>query len=217
MGFESVEVPETLDPSELANIREMLDKYTSSLQEGGGLGHGVPSLAEGERDVEADSNVGHAFQVTWVGGNVPSDDTPTTLLSLPLPGISQPLSLVIKNDIDGPLFTLQDPASNSEWEHTATYPALGFVLASKQDTRYTFHAGPDIALAFDSGVRADGGGNVYTYRGSRPGQNFANQGVFQQQPGSGALIGVGCVQSKDGQPVLLCLSERALAVCRNVF
>ncbi|KIJ54937.1 hypothetical protein M422DRAFT_24802 [Sphaerobolus stellatus SS14] len=213
-GFESVEVQETVDPSELANIREMLDKYTASLQENGGLGQGLPSLAEGERDTEVDSSIGHPFQITWVGGDVPSDDTSAIFLSLPLPGVQQPLSLVIKNDIDGPIFTLE---GSVEWKHTATYPALSFVLASKRDTRFTYHVADKVVLAFDSGARNDGGGNVYIYRGSKPGEKWAKQSVFQQRPGAGALIGVGSIKGRDGKDVLLCLSERELALCRDVY
>ncbi|KAF8517427.1 hypothetical protein BU17DRAFT_49856 [Hysterangium stoloniferum] len=215
-GFEPVDVPETLDPSELANIRDMLDKYTASLQDGSGLGHGVPSLSEGERDNEVDSSVGYAFKLTWVGENAPVDDALSILLSLPLPGIQQPLSLVVKNDIDGPIFALDE--AGMTWTHTATYPALGFVLASKRDTRFTFHVGSQAVLAFESGARNGGGGNVYIYRGiSIPNAISAKQGVFQQSPGAGTLIGVGAITSKTGEQILLCLSELELTVCRNVF
>ncbi|KAF8582139.1 hypothetical protein K439DRAFT_1283768, partial [Ramaria rubella] len=214
-GFELHEVAETLDPSELASIRENLDKFTSSLQDGAsGLGHGVPSLAEGERDNEVDSSVGHLVQLTWVANDGsasgPPDDTPAVLLSLPLPGIQDALSLVIKRDIDGILYTLD----NTEWKHTATYPALGFVLASKRDTRFTFHVSSSATLAFESGARNNGGGNVYIYRGSTPGDKWAKQGVFQQQVDAGALLGVGVITTKAGQQSLLCLSERELTVCR---
>lgn len=212
-GFETVEVPETLDPSELANIRDVLDKYTASLQEGGGLGHGVPSLAEGERDAEVDSSVGHAVQLTWAGGNNnPSDDLPASVLSLPLPGIpQQPVSLIIKSDIDGLLFD-----TPPIWKHAATYPALAFVLASKRDTRFTYHLNSQAVLAFESGARSDGSGNVYVYRGCNRGEKWAKQGVFQQGPGSGALIGAGAVVGKNGEAVVLCLSERELMVCQHV-
>ena len=225
-GFEAQEVAETLDPSELASIRESLDKYTASLREGGNddLGHGIPSLAEGERDNEVDSNVGHSVVVTWVGkdGSAcgPADDSLAVVLSLPLPGTGNdvPVSIVVKNDIDGPVYTLLDDPGAFAWKHTATFPALGFVLASKRDTRFTFHVLSSAAvLAFDSGARNNGGGNVYIYRGCAPGDKWANQGVFQQQTDAGALLGVGVVTSKQGQRALLCLSERELTVCRGLL
>lgn len=222
-GFEAHEVRETLDPSELANIRETLDKYTAALQENANvLGDGIPSLAEGERDNEVDSSVGHTALLTWVASDGtasgPVDDSPAVVLSLPMPGVAQgaPLSLVVKNDIDGPVFTL-DNVAGLEWKHTATYPALGFVLASKRDTRFTFHVSSDAVLAFESGARNNGGGNVYIYRGSEPGDKWAKQGVFQQQTDAGTLLGVCAVMSKQGQLVLLCLSESELTVCRDLF
>ena len=218
--FEVHEVPETLDPSELASIRETLDKYTTSLQENAeGLGHGVPSLAEGERDNEVDSSVGYSAILTWVANDGstwgPADDSPAVVLSLPLPGANDGLSLVVKNDIDGPLFTFDD--AGLVWKHTATYPALAFVLASKRDTRFTFHVSSGAVLAFDSGARNNGGGNVYIYRGCTSGDKWSKQGVFQLQPGAGALLGVGSVSSKGEEQVLLCLSERELTVGRGVF
>ena len=219
-GFEAHEIPETVDPSELAGIRENLDKFTVSLQEdASALGHGVPSLAEGERDNEVDASIGNAVVLTWVGStgsqSCTTHDAPAVLLSLPLPGAkgSFPPSLVVKNDIDGLLYTLDEGG----WKHLATYPALAFVLASKRDTRFTFHIHSAMALAFDSGARNDGGGNVYLYYGSAPSDKWANQSVFQQQPGAGVLLGVGNITSKSGHMILLCLSERELTVCRGLF
>lgn len=218
-GFEADEVPESLDPSELAGIRETFDKYTASLQDNAReLGQGVPSLIEGERDDEVDSSVGHSVILTWVAsdGSIcgPEDDSPAVLLSLPLPGVKDALSLVVKNDIDGPLYTLDD--AGLVWKHAATYPALGFVLASKRDTRFTFHVSSNTVFAFDSGAHNNGGGNVYIYRGCAPGDKWAKQAVFQQPTGAGALLGVGSVASKEGQ-VLLCLSERKLVIWRGAF
>ena len=219
-GFEARETPETLDPSELAGIRENLDKFTVSLQhDANALGHGVPSLAEGERDNEVDASIGDPVVLTWVGSDgitsCTTDDASAVLLSLPLPGAkdSFPPSLVVKNDIDGLLYTLDE----GDWTHRATYPALAFVLASKRDTRFTFHVHSAMALAFESGARNDGSGNVYLYYGSAPCDKWAKQSVLQQQPGVGALLGVGNITSKTGCTVLLCLSERELSVCRGLF
>ncbi|EJC98110.1 uncharacterized protein FOMMEDRAFT_114955 [Fomitiporia mediterranea MF3/22] len=239
------EVPETLDPSELYLIREALEKYTSSLQLGGGdasglgLGEGVPSLAEGELDDSVDSSVGRRVAVTWVtpdglvpewASSVREENASASVLSVPVPGLreSEP-SLVIKSDIDGLLFTLP-PSTNKEetwkWKHTSTYPALSFVLASKRDTRFTFHISSLAVLAFESGT-STGGGNVYIYRGS-PGETqkstWAKQAVLKVSGGtSGALLGVGALRlqqetstTKDGF-VLLCLCERELIVVKDIL
>ena len=126
-GEPEPEVAETLDPSELYNIREALEKYTSSLSEDGsglGLGQGVPSLGKGETDEELDSSVGRETFLTRIP--LPTsqnqdttdmeDQLPVTLLSTPLPGsikLDDPPSLIIKNDIDG-LFCTPTPPKLSD-------------------------------------------------------------------------------------------------------
>jgi hypothetical protein len=134
------DVPETLDPSELYQIRESLEKYTSALADGTdasrlGLGAGVPSLASGEIDDEVDASVGREVVVTWVAasdGSTPSwfnpkEQIPIQLLATVLPGIGEQneLSLVAKNNLDGLVFGLS--TSNDEmpsWVHSSTYPAV---------------------------------------------------------------------------------------------
>ncbi len=63
-------VPETLDPSELASIRETLEKYTQGdlgpADSGIGLGSGKPSLAAGEMDEELDESVGRKVIPLWI-------------------------------------------------------------------------------------------------------------------------------------------------------
>lgn len=244
-GFEAAEVPETLDPSELAHIRDMLDKYTSTIKDGGGggdfFGHGVPSIAQGERDVDVDEAVGRRALCTWVNldensaSEWPIDDTPATILSLPIPTTSAnpPFTLVAKHDIDGPLFALEFSAGPDilppTWTHIQTYSALSFVLASKQDTRFTYHyqressssspSSDGVVLAFESGSRSSGSANVYAYHSSKRGDRQTRQSVFQMRPGSGALVGVGVVHSTKQveEPVLICLCEKEVTLCRNVF
>ncbi|KAI0822263.1 hypothetical protein BC628DRAFT_1327771 [Trametes gibbosa] len=217
------EVPETLDPTELYAIRESLEKYTAALREGTdasglGLGRGMPSLAEGERDDEVDLSVGKAVCLTWVGALSSSkdehrdDDTPLEILSTPFPGSSGslPPSLVAKNGLDGVVYTLREG-----WTHTATYSALAFVLASKRDTRFVHHVGHRAVFAFESGTQ-DLGGNVYIYRGAGPKENWAKQAVLKVGGGSaGALLGVGLVKTQD-KVVVLCLCEGELVVLRGV-
>ncbi|PSR74811.1 hypothetical protein PHLCEN_2v9525 [Hermanssonia centrifuga] len=203
-----VEVPETLDPSELWQIREALEKYTADLQSGGedaggwGLGRGMPSLAEGEMDDEVDLTTGDTVALTWVGadGRVPSwcreagsDDSPFNLLSTPLPGPSgpQPPSLVVKRGLDGVVYTLGSGGSAEDpptWTHTSTFCVLSFVLASKRDTRFVHHVSDKAVLAFESGARGLGG-NVYIYRNTaQKGDNWAKQAILKVSDGSGGVL-----------------------------
>ncbi|KAH8114520.1 hypothetical protein DFH11DRAFT_1689007 [Phellopilus nigrolimitatus] len=224
------EVPETLDPSELHNIREALEKYTSALQTGEdasglGLGQGIPSLAEGERDDSVDGAVGRRFSVTWVGadgaepGWAATEGVASYLLSTPVPGLrADKPTLVVRSDIDGLLFSLPPVAEAPliRWEHMSTFPALAFVLASKRDTRFTFHLSSEAVFAFESGSGI-GGGNVYIYRGTTNKEIWAKQAILKVSGGSsGALLGVGTVKKPDGGFVLLCLCERELVIVKDI-
>ncbi|KAF9568790.1 hypothetical protein CPC08DRAFT_355110 [Agrocybe pediades] len=237
---ENPEVPESLDPSELANIREALEKYTASLKTGEdssglGLGRGVPSLAEGEMDEEADSAVGRQAWATWVGvdGQTPAwtreasgdratreewEQEPFVLLSTPIPGSVQETKdfhLVIKQDVDGAVYSLLPSDGNPalKWEHTSTYHALSFVLASKRDTRFTYTIPRRGVLAFEGGSARDRGANVYIYRPvEKTKDKWAKQSVLQVDDGSGgALLGVGRINE-----VLVCLMEGELVLIKGV-
>jgi len=229
------DVPETLDPSELWNIREALEKYTSALQgedsSGLGLGKGVPSLAENEVDEEVDSSVGRRVFITWIPD--PSLQAqpeflarreypaPFQLLSVPMPGqTADAVSLIIKNNIDGAVFTLDKvPLENSKppnWIHSATCSALAFVLASKRDTRFTYHIPGKAVMAFESGA-GNRGGNVYIYYPTGPKAITAKQSVLKVNDGrGGALIGVGLFTNGDGQSTIACLTEGDLVLIKGV-
>ncbi|EIM86044.1 uncharacterized protein STEHIDRAFT_98383 [Stereum hirsutum FP-91666 SS1] len=240
-----IEVPETLDPSELYAIRESLEKYTTALREGKdasglGLGSGVPSLAEGEMDEEADAVVGSQVCLTWAGvedGRTPEwvGEGPEMLnvLSTPLPGIEggsdagmgegNEVSLVLKHTLDGLLFSLGDGDAGPRWKHASTYSALAFVLASKRDTRFTFHVSSETVLAFESGSAAGFGGNAYIYRGvdGKGGRGkdglWAKQSILKVGGGTtGALMGVGALRAGDGKAVILCLCESEIVCLRDV-
>ncbi|KAI0670798.1 hypothetical protein C8Q78DRAFT_973869 [Trametes maxima] len=229
---EEEEVPETLDPSELYAIRESLEKYTAALREGTdgdglGLGASVPSLAEGERDDEVDLSVGKAVRVTWAGTGGsrtlwPGEgDGSLEILSTPLPGSAGALipSLVAKNGLDGVVYTLKDGSSVDGppvWEHTSTYSALAFVLASKRDTRFVHHVAGRAVLAFESGA-SELGGNVYIYRGAGPKEIWAKQTVLKLGGGSaGALLGVGSMEVQ-GKTIILGLCEGELTILHDVL
>ncbi|KAG5352927.1 NudC domain-containing protein 1 [Termitomyces sp. T112] len=226
--FEDVEVLETLDPSELWHVREALEKYTAALRDGDdasglGLGRGVPSLAEGELDMEVDEIVGRKAFLSWVGekGGVPQwwknvEEIAFQLLSVPIPGFGDTdVSLIVKNNLDGTVHTLDSRNPNSPvWTHTSTFPALSFVLASKQDTRFTFHSSNDV-FAFEGGLR-DRGGNVYIYRVPPSNAKWAKQAILKVGDGyGGSLLGVGMLHVGGSIPMLLCLAEGELILLKN--
>lgn len=227
---EDVEIPETLDPSELWRIREALDKYTEALRPGGmghGLGTGVPSLAEGEMDDEVDQSVGKETYQTWItpDGGIPSwwknaRDIPFQLLSTPLPGQASAVaaatsaqSLIVKTNIDGAVFKLNyDSVDTPRWEHTSTFPALAFVLASKRDTCFTHHIDKAV-FAFEGGVK-DRGGNLYVYQAAPPSSMWAKQAIVKvDDGGGGSLLGVGLWNAEQG-PVVVCMTEGELVLVK---
>ena len=229
---DDVDVPETLDPSELYVIREALEKYTAALREGEdtsglGLGRGLPTLAQGEMDEEVDSSVGRLAFVTWVsedgsspGWSTGHRDSAFNVLSTPLPGAETgPLSLVVKHGLDGTRHVLSDDpvvGGLPTWKHENTFSALAFVLASKRDTRFTYHAS-DTIFAFENGTQ-DRGGNVYIYRSSSPKELWAKQSVLTVGQGDGgSLLGISAFTSgKEVGNTVICLCENELVILRNI-
>ena len=245
-----MEVPETLDPSELWHIRESLEKYTTALRDGEdasglGLGKGLSSLADGEMDEEVDANVGRRVCLTWVGGGMDASEIVARegadqdeehfaqLLSTPLPGsigIGEDISLILKHDLDGTVFTLQSSTATTptpQWIHTSTYSALSFVLASKQDTRFTHHlpssSDPNspsggAVLALEGGSSQGRGGNLYIYRSVPTNkEKWAKQVILKVDDGlGGALLGVGGIKSKGGERIVVCLTEGELVLIQGI-
>ncbi|KAH9969584.1 hypothetical protein BC827DRAFT_1151598 [Russula dissimulans] len=228
-----VEVPETLDPSELYVIRESLEKYTSALKETGGGGAGgmvrPSSLADGEMDEDVDAAVGTEACLTWVSSADGADsdaawaqeewDVPFTALSTPLPGMGSEISIVVKHTIDGLFFVLSDGDTANgtpAWEHSSTFSALAFVLASKRDTRFTYHVLSKAVLAFEGGS-TESGGNLYIYRDAKPKSNQAKQAILKLAGNtSGSLLGAGAIRTGE-EVTILCLCEGELLVLRNVL
>lgn len=235
------DVPETMDPSELITMLEGMQKYTvdeesneygqdrtgfhssnAGGQSGGtSLSLDQPSLLKDNLE-EEDANVGRNFVVSLVAHSSSdsvdihtSKNGETTMLATSLPGSSHESAVVIAHDLDGAIFTMQ-PEGRS-WEHTATMPALAFVLASKRDAqRVHVHKrseGGWVVLAFesapqvtgsgeDNNATASGAGNLFVYyspssAGAKHAQSRvvrlgANGGIDGEdgEEASGALLGV---------------------------
>jgi len=176
--------------------------------------------------------VGRQAYLTWVAGDgstppwAETENVPFQLLSTPLPGkindSTSGISLIIKDGLDGIVYTLdtqqqqQDATPIPRWVHTSTYSALAFVLASKQDTRFTHHIPSTAVLAFESGVR-DRGGNVYIYQSASVRENWAKQAILKVDDGRGGpLLGVGALARADGQNIVVCLTEGELVLITGV-
>jgi len=185
-----------------------------------------------------DANVGRRVCLTWVGGHEivgregaeQDEERFVQLLSTPLPGsigTDEDVSLILKHDLDGTVFTLRSSTPTPQWNHTSTYSALSFVLASKQDTRFTHHlpSSSDLnspsgsaVLAFEGGSSRGRGGNVYIYRSaSTSKEKWAKQAVLKVDDGSGgALLGVGCFKSEGGKNRVVCLTEGELVLIQGI-
>ncbi|GAA6007612.1 hypothetical protein JCM10207_006405 [Rhodosporidiobolus poonsookiae] len=252
-------VPETMDPSELASIAEKMEQWAQSLVSGPdgmaeGLGHGVPtSLMGDEMDVEVDADSGRPVVLSFIEDAAtaqprlvtPHATIPYALLSTPIPSASSAAaaqdeaaagSVTIKHDVDGLLFS-PPPASSAAytWTHTATFPALAFVLATKRDTRFVYHLLPPLpsssesagaVLAFDApallpapspSAPSRGGGNLFVYFAPPAGSKSATgkqMVVRVGGAGSGALVGAAAVELEGGERAVLALCEREVVVVR---
>ena len=222
------EVPETIDPSEMYKIREALEKYTAALSSGEdpsglALGSGMPTLAQGEMDESVDTVVGRYAVLMWIGVSdgveAPSSGVAEgEILALPLPtagDMTQKSALVMKNTIDGLLYSAPVLPEIDGWSHMATFPALAFVLASKMDAKFIFHVGKDAVLALESGGR-ETRPNLYVYHDAK-GKSTARQSLVRVGSGGlgGGLLGVGALKV-EGQIVLVCLREQELAIVQGI-
>jgi CS domain len=179
-------------------------------------GGGSPAATE----TEAEAAVDGTYDPEWAREDW---DVPFTMLSTPLPGMGAEISMVVKHTIDGLWFVLssserEDQASGPPvWTHASTFSALAFVLASKRDTRFTYHVSSKAVLAFEGGG-AQYGGNLYIYRDPKPKKsNVAKQAILKLTGDtSGSLLGVGATHSGE-QTIVLCLCERELLVLRKLL
>jgi len=184
-----------------------------------------------------DSSVGRETVLTRIPVSTPKiqngteagDRSPSvTLLSTPLPGSTRPgdpPSLIAKSDIDGLFYALStskppDGGDEDTWTHASTFPALSFVLASKQDVRYTHHISDRLVLAFESGSRGLGF-NIYIYQATPTcSTQWAKQSVVRVgDSATGPLLGVGALtlDVEGGEKVvILCLCENEAVLVQGI-
>lgn len=172
-----------------------------------------PAFSGAVGDASSGAHAGTRWVVTTIGNEVDVSDS-TQVLST---AFADP-SIIVKSHLDGLLFT---PASDG-WKHSATSPALAFVLASKRDTQYARHIvtpSGAVVCAFESSQPDGTGGNVYVYwpveetgertKNGKSAAKVAKQAVGKFVPaGVGALLGVAKVVI-DGQTVVVGLCEQA--------
>ncbi|KAJ3317972.1 hypothetical protein HDU76_000993 [Blyttiomyces sp. JEL0837] len=179
-------VPETLDPNELVEIGESLEKYTGPESSTGSSGVGVGGDSDGmemqastepteSEDFEGNQAVFTRFARTgnvtavnmcagmdWLGTGLQSPVEPE------LKDASLQLgSVCLKSDVDGIVCSV---SSGAKLEHFATFDAFGFVQVSKRDKRFvTFTRDVKHAIVVDSKRY------LYIYERSLPGADTANQ------------------------------------------
>ncbi|KAL7421566.1 hypothetical protein Q5752_003335 [Cryptotrichosporon argae] len=213
------DVPETLTPELLAAVRDSFQVRTRDAGEPDGAVLAMPALMREEMefdddDDDAEAGVGREVVVGfWRRDGASSSSIEwakqaVTALSLPLEG----QSIVVKSGVDGLHFAPPATPATAAWTHTATSPALAFVLSSKRDVRAVRHlAGEAKVVALDAGSLSFGTGNAYVYYPPRD-KTEASQGVV---PVSGAdrggLLGVGVV-SVGSRTAVVALCERELVV-----
>lgn len=205
-GNEAVEarylqVEETLDRSELIQITEALEKYTSDQTSGVGSGmagfEAKSSLLGEEFDADVDSDErqsGKSLDLTEIEGV--KGDAPqcvhnakaeaADMVSVPLPSVSaegSSSSIIVKHDVDGLLFEIFDAG----WKHTSTYPALSFILASKRDVVQVYHHQDKLCIGLESGSPVGGqSGNAGRSYSSFGGAKMNAYLYYPPPPGSKA-------------------------------
>lgn len=246
---EYFEVEETLDRSELAKITEAMEKFTQDLASTGVEGKSNfdqrSSLLGDELDIEVDApdiSNGKGVVFTWVSGigseqsrvEPDSEDEVVEHISTALPtaGPAAP-SIIVKHDVDGLLF--EPPSDPSrQWTHTSTYPALGFVLASKRDVVHVYHHSSRFAIGLEMGtsIEAQQSSALASY-GSVPSSKMNAYLYFPPPPGSkaktapqkvvrlgeasaGAVLGAIALEFEGGLNVAV-LCERELILMKRVL
>ncbi|RKO91785.1 hypothetical protein BDK51DRAFT_47492 [Blyttiomyces helicus] len=188
-------VAEAVDPSELAEFRERLEKYTSDRvepgPENGGAeyamqesvtdrsepvdfeGHEAAISRFSRRAGEASSRVVASAGIEWLCPvfNLPDPATTPSTTTCALASPPAPLvAICAKFDVDGIVFDLFPRLENPT--HSGTFDAFGFVQASKRDKRFmVVTAERSFALIVESKR------HIFAYRRAPSGGPYADQYV----------------------------------------
>ena len=212
----AVDVEETLTAEQLEHVSRSLDKYTAPTD-----GDPVPeafaarsTLLGEDMDIEVDEPAdtdGLVFATMAAPEVMHAHARKSKVVSTAMPvcGEGPTGSITVKRDVDAPLFV---PAAGPAWQHTTTYPALDYVLASKRTLRLALHIGERLCVAFE----AASPGNVYVYWPPAPGvRDKTSRQAIIRLADSGNILGAAAVRAGSGLRVVL-LCERELVVLSDL-
>ncbi|KAJ3295476.1 NudC domain-containing protein 1 [Borealophlyctis nickersoniae] len=166
-------VDETMDPSEMANIMERMEKYTSESEEYGWGGPMQNVGTERSEDVDFEgesvtfvrfSTLGTVTHVCnggghkWLGMVLPRDAKADE---------KNMGAVLLWSDVDGLVYDIEPGLRVT---HTSTFDRFGYIQASKKAQRF-LGATPDREFAF----AVESLRNVFIYRRTKKGQTVADQ------------------------------------------
>ncbi|KAK9728361.1 hypothetical protein K7432_001151 [Basidiobolus ranarum] len=167
-------VPETLDPSEFAEIKERLEKYTSQEKSQYPIQQPIGNETEAI-DYEGLSitfsrisiygkltHVSVAAGHEWLCPSFPYQKEPNDMIPV-----------CLRYDVDGLVYRFQAPSECGDFriEHCASFDAFGFVQASKRDKRFMYF---DVECRF--AIIVESKKNVYLYR-----RNTESGAIYSEQ------------------------------------
>eukprot|EP00123_Amoebidium_parasiticum_P009742 comp19680_c0_seq2/m.23350 comp19680_c0_seq2/g.23350 ORF comp19680_c0_seq2/g.23350 comp19680_c0_seq2/m.23350 type:complete len:583 (-) comp19680_c0_seq2:99-1847(-) len=197
-AFEGDHTPETIDPSEVRKALESLEKYTSGEIEGGKMMEGqAPSFANETEECDFSDAEPLTLYHYLLGATTTTECTLIAQTNLGtrellFTGIKDQTSsgvLVLKYNVDALVYTpsVTTPASPTDpslhVEHTCTFNALAYVLASKQDKKFLGCSG-----TYQYAVMCDATRNVFVYYQPLEGKHTATQKLLPVS-GNDSIIG----------------------------
>ncbi|KAJ3373629.1 NudC domain-containing protein 1 [Allomyces arbusculus] len=188
---------ETVDPSELAGMREALAKYTSQMDDAATAlrGRAVPAGAQGgttsfmqdheDIDLEMDEPTLCVARITVNGSVSEVEPVATGLHQYLCP--AWPRGVCFKHDVDGVVYLLD------ELEHVYSAPAFGYVQASKREKRLAVAASRFVVLA-------EARHHVYVYM--MPATTMEHRATqYMVEIGDGEVAGLTPVCGDDGEAI----------------
>ena len=202
------DVEETVDPSEMAQFLESMEKYTGAegevVEEGGEGAKGPLVQTVTERSEAVDFEGWSAtFVRADVGGNVthmcygPGHEWLGFVLGEREADTDGFGAVCLKSDVDGLVYSVK---AGLELKHIASFDAFGFVQASKRDKKFVaVTPGPEYRYA----VVVESVKHVYLYQRGKKGEIYAEQFVVDlteeeaEEGGTpGQVIGVQMIDEK---------------------